>query len=167
MPGKSIKFTSPTNGQLTVKQVVADISSYLHQDPQSHYRLVIGSDSQEHRIKGQKIANFITAIVVHKIGHGGRYYWKNGTKQETHSLRQKIYKETQLSLETAENIVPQIRKSLNGSKNWELEIHIDVGEVGETREMIKEVVGMVTGFGYTAKTKPDSYAAASVADKHT
>jgi len=33
--------------------------------------------------------------------------------------------------------------------------------------MIKEVVGMVTGNGFTAKTKPDSYGASKVADKHT
>jgi predicted RNase H-related nuclease YkuK (DUF458 family) len=32
--------------------------------------------------------------------------------------------------------------------------------------MIREVVGMVVGNGYTAKTKPESFAASSVADKH-
>jgi len=42
-----------------------------------------------------------------------------------------------------------------------------VGEVGPTREMIKEVVGMVTGSGFVAKTKPEAYGAAVVADKHT
>jgi len=39
--------------------------------------------------------------------------------------------------------------------------------VGPTREMIKEVVGMVNGNGFTAKTKPESYGAFVVADKHT
>jgi len=163
---KKLHFVSPTRGKLTVEQVVEDIANYLHQDSQSNYRLVIGSDSQERRINGTKMANYITAIVVHRIGKGGRYYWKNGTKAKVNSLRQKIYKETQLSLETAEIVVPHIRKSLNGEKNWELEIHIDVGDVGDTRDMIKEVVGMVVGSGYKAKTKPDSYAATSVADKH-
>lgn len=159
-------FISPTRGKLSTKEVVKDISSYLHDDPQSFYRLVIGSDSQERRINGEKIANYITAVVVHRVGKGGRYYWKNGTREKTHSLRQKIYKETQLSLETAEKVVPHIRKSLNGSNNWELEIHIDVGEAGDTRDMIKEVVGMVVGSGYKARTKPASYAATSIADKH-
>lgn len=164
---KEIYFISPTKGKLSTQQVVEDIASFLHEDPQSHYRLVIGSDSQERRINGKKVANYITAVVVHRVGRGGRYYWKNGTQEKVHSLRQKIYKETQLSLETAEKVVPLIRKSLNGSKNWELEIHIDVGEVGDTRDMIKEVVGMVVGSGYKARTKPDAYAACSVADKHT
>lgn len=162
-----MSFISPTLGKLSLKEVVQDIATYLHDDPQSHYRLVIGSDSHERRVNGYKIANYITAVVVHRIGHGGRYYWKNGTKERVFNLRQKIYKETQLSLETTEMLVPHIRKILNGSHNWELEIHIDVGEFGQTREMIKEVVGMVTGNGYTARTKPDSFAATTVADKHT
>ena len=41
------------------------------------------------------------------------------------------------------------------------------GEYGDTRDMIKEVVGMVTGNGYVAKTKPEAYGASYVADKHT
>ena len=48
-----------------------------------------------------------------------------------------------------------------------MEIHVDVGEHGDTREMIKDVVGMVTGNGFVAKTKPYAYAASYVADKHT
>ncbi len=160
-------FISPTKGKLSSESVIKDINLFLHEDPVCFYRLVIGSDSQEHYIKGVKTANFVTAIVIHRVGKGGRYYWKNGIKEKVYNLRQKIYRETQLSLETAEKIVPSIRKSLNGSHNWELEIHIDVGEVGETRSMIKEVVGMVVGNGYKACTKPDSYAACSVADKHT
>lgn len=163
---KNTHFISPTRGKLSAKQVVLDISKYLHDDPQSQYRLVIGSDSQERRINGKKQANYITAVVVHRVGKGGRYYWKNGTSEKVYSLRQKIYRETQLSIDTAEKMVPVIRKTLNGSRNWELEIHIDVGEAGDTRAMIKEVVGMVTGSGYKARTKPDSYAAATVADKH-
>jgi len=63
--------------------------------------------------------------------------------------------------------VPQLKDSLAGLAPYALEIHIDVGEVGPTREMIKEVVGMVTGSGFTAKTKPEAYGAASVADKYT
>ena len=64
--------------------------------------------------------------------------------------------------------VPLFKKHLNGAApNYNLEIHVDVGEHGDTRNMIKEVVGMVTGNGFVAKTKPDAYAASYVADKHT
>jgi len=82
------------------------------------------------------------------------------------SLRDKIYTETTLSLKLAEKLVPEFTKKLNGQR-YRLEIHIDVGDVGPTREMIKEVVGMVNGNGFTAKTKPESYGAFVIADKHT
>jgi predicted RNase H-related nuclease YkuK (DUF458 family) len=163
---KSKAFISPSQGKLSLHQVVDSIAGYLYDDPQSFYRLVIGSDSQERRINGEKIINYVSAVVVHRVGKGGRYFWQNGKKEKIRSLRQKIYTETLLSLEVAEKIVPLIRKKLNGKRNWELEIHIDVGQAGETRDMIKEVVGMVTGNGYTAKTKPDSYGACTIADKH-
>lgn len=73
-----------------------------------------------------------------------------------------------VSLNFASIFVPLFKKSLNGhSPNYNLEIHVDVGEHGDTRTMIKEVVGMVTGNGFVAKTKPHAYAASYVADKHT
>ena len=71
------------------------------------------------------------------------------------------------SLNIAQDFLPKLNKRLNGHGHYQLEIHIDVGRAGETREMIKEVVGIVTGNGFTAITKPDSYGASKVADKHT
>ena len=72
------------------------------------------------------------------------------------------------SLNFALFFVPLLRKKLNGhTPRYNLEIHIDVGEHGDTRDMIKEVVGMVTGNGFVAKTKPEAYGASYVADKHT
>ena len=148
-------------------EVVNHIETYLSQEPDASYRLVIGSDSHERVLKGRKIANYITAIVVHRVGKGGRYFWKNGLKQQVNSLRQKIYQETILSLDLAKYLVPQINKKLKNHNNWDLEIHIDIGPSGDTRTMIKEIVGMVAGYGYKASIKPDSFAASKVADKHT
>ena len=81
-------------------------------------------------------------------------------------LRDKIYTETLNSLEVAQEIVPRLRQLVTPAK-YDLEIHIDVGPLGPTREMIREVVGMVNGNGFTAKTKPESWGASTVADKHT
>ncbi len=139
----------------------------MYQDPQSQYRLVIGSDSHEQYHNRQKVVNYVTAIVVQRKGKGGRYFWQNGLKLHTRTLRDKIYQETTLSLELAAELIPLLNHHLNGNNNWELEIHIDVGRTGPTRQMIHEVVGMVVGSGYTAKTKPDSFAASTIADKHT
>ena len=162
-----VYFQSPTKGKQSLAGVIGEIAVFLDEDRQSQYRLVIGSDSHERKLEGKKVSNFVTAIVIHRIGKGGRYFWRNGRHERMNSLRHKIYTETQLSLETAGILVPELNKQLVGNKNWELEIHIDVGTVGDTREMIKEVVSMVIGNGYKAKTKPDSFAASSVADKYT
>lgn len=167
MKNARLKFHSPSSGLLNLDSVIENIATYLYEDTNSHYRLVIGSDSHERLVGSQKVANFVTAIVVHRIGHGGRYFWQNGLKIPVKSLRDKIYRETTLSLELASELVPLLNEKLNGSKNWELEIHIDVGHSGPTRAMIREVVGMVAGSGYTARTKPESFAASTVADKHT
>ena len=160
------KFHSPSRGELTVSKMISDISEFVEDEPDSFYRLVIGTDSQNHNTKGKAECIYITAIVVHRQGTGARYYWKKECAAHAPIIRNKIYRETQISLETAEELVPSLRSAISPAK-YDLEIHIDVGALGKTREMIKEVVGMVNGNGFIAKTKPNSWGASSVADKHT
>ena len=58
-------------------------------------------------------------------------------------------------------------KDLEGAPRYEFKyIHADVGENGGTREMIKEVVGLIRGNGFEPKIKPDSFVASGVADKY-
>lgn len=159
-------FMSPSLGALSSQKMIDEITNFVKDDPDSYYKLVIGTDSQVRRVNGVAECDYVTAIIIHRQGTGARYFWRKEKVKVPHVLREKIYKETVLSLSAAETLVPEIRKSINGSGKYELEIHIDVGKKGPTREMIKEVVGMVTGSGYVARTKPDSWAASSVADKH-
>ena len=159
-------FYSPSRGPITVDKMLKEISEFVAEDPGSFYSLVIGTDSQIKHTNGHSECDFVTAIVVHRRGRGARYFWKKDKVQRAPVLRDKIYTETTRSLETAHELVPTLRSKLVTAK-YDLEIHIDVGPVGKTREMIKEVVGMVNGNGFVAKTKPDSWGASSVADKHT
>ncbi len=157
---------------ISLEDVLRSIKIFLEEDKNASYSLVIGTDShektEENPRKKTKTINLVTAIVVHRKGFGGRYYWKRKDVHNIATLRDKIYAETLESLEFARNFVPILKKELNGMlPDYDLEIHVDVGERGATREMIKEVVGMVTGHGFVAKTKPYSYAASYVADKHT
>ncbi len=161
------KFISPTKGELTIDGVVSEIVGFVSEDRKVSYSLVIGTDSQERRQNGTREIDFVTAVVVHRHGKGGRYFWTKRKREKIYTLRDKIYAETLDSLELARDLVPCLHTSLHALAPYDLEIHIDVGEVGPTREMIKEVVGMVTGNGFTAKTKPESYGAFVVADKHT
>jgi len=43
------------------------------------------------------------------------------------------------------------------------EFHIDIGKRGETKALINEMVGMVSGLNFIPKIKPDSYCASCFA----
>lgn len=172
MDDKAIKngfYQSITHGQSRVEEVIVHIKAFLEEEPDAVYSLVIGTDSHEKSgRKDSKDISLVTAVLVHRKGFGGKYFWKRITESNIHSLREKIYAETMTSINFASTFVPLLKKTLNGKMpDYNLEIHIDVGEHGDTRDMIKEVVGMVTGNGYIAKTKPEAYGASYVADKHT
>lgn len=159
-------FFSPSKGELSLDELVLEISQYIKEKGDHFYRLVIGTDSQIRGSNGSSEIFFVTAVVLHRVGLGGRYFWNREKRVQKMFLRDRIYTETLLSLSLAEILVPLIRKAVPDGL-YELEIHIDVGPNGATREMIKEVVGMVVGNGFIAKTKPDSYGAYVVADRHT
>ncbi|MBO8127818.1 MAG: ribonuclease H-like YkuK family protein [Peptococcaceae bacterium] len=152
---------SPTKGRMTFDEMMKDIMGYITGLPSSSYKIIVGSDSQV--MKGKTC--FITAVIVHRLGKGARYYYRKRSHRKIKSLRQKIFFETALSLELGGQIAKRFAET--GHDDLKVEIHIDVGTHGETKNLIREVVGMVTGSGFQAKIKPEAYGASSVADKHT
>lgn len=153
-------FASPTKGKLSFEEMMADISGYIIGLPTSAYKVIIGSDSQV-----RQETCFVTAIIVHRIGKGGRYYYRKKIQRKIKSLRQKIFYETAQSLEIGAMVTKYFAES--GLDDTEVEIHIDVSKHGETKDLIREVVGMVIGSGFQAKIKPEAFGASVVADKHT
>ena len=166
IPPNMNRFFSPSMGELLLDGLVLEIAQYIKEKGDHLYRLVIGTDSQTRGSNGLSEIFFVTAVVLHRVGLGGRYFWSRDKRLGKMFLRDRIYTETLLSLSLAQTLVPLIRKAVP-DELYELEIHIDVGPNGATRDMIKEVVGMVSGMGLIAKTKPDSYGAYVVADRHT
>ncbi len=155
-------FTSPSKGQISFQELFEDLVRYTNEYPDDSYKLIIGTDS--HSFLNDCVI-FVTAVVVHRVGKGGRFFYHKQKTRYMDSLRQKIYYETFLSLEVATRLTENIAQ--NGDIRLNVEIHLDVGEKGETRDIIKEVVGMVIGSGYQAFIKPDSFGAATVADRFT
>lgn len=158
----SSMYTSPTHGELTVEQVLQRISAFMKEDKNSSYKVVIGSDSQ--KIKGHGY-DFVNALVIHRIGRGGIYFYKRDLVDRKMSLKERMYEEAILSLKSAEDMLLLLKDI--GIMKYNIEIHVDIGQNGETREVINELVGMVRGSGYEVKIKPDSFAASKVADRHT
>lgn len=109
--------------------------------------------------------DFVSAIIVHRVGAGGIYFWQRTVDKKKRILKQRIYEEAFLALQTAQEFLEIFKK--NGIKSYELEVHVDIGKNGPTRDIINEVVGMIRGSGFNVKTKPDAYGASKVADRHT
>jgi hypothetical protein len=154
------RFYSPTKGQMAFREVISDIVDLMEEDPDVPYEIIVGTDS--HSNSGEM--DFVSAIIIHRVGKGGRYYWRRVRASKIYTLRQKIYKEATLSFELAKAVMEELEART--PLDYNLEIHVDVGERGPTRELIDEVVGMIIGSGFAVKIKPEAYAASTVADKH-
>lgn len=157
------KFISLSHKHMDLDEVIRVIFDYTREDPQREYKIILGSDSE-----GFGEVSYATAIVVHRIGSGGIAFICKNKVFTAESLRQKIYNETALSLALAQQLVPLLTEHLGEEfVRDNLIIHLDVGQKGDTKDIIREVVGMVRGSGFQVATKPDSFAASSVADRFT
>lgn len=153
-------FISPSKGKMSFDETFKDIVGYMQEMPGIPYRLIIGTDSQL-----REDACFVTAIVIHRVGKGGRYYYTKENERMGRSLKQRIFIEAAKSLGVASRLAEKLAE--NGYGDLNVEIHLDIGQNGETKDLIREIVGMVTGTGFEAKIKPDAYGATKVADKHS
>jgi|SRR5690554_364511 len=155
-----MKFYSPTKGVMNFPSVFTAIRDFMAENPEDEYRLIIGTDSQ---VRRQTV--FVTALIVHRVGKGGRFFYTRRRERVMDSLRQRIYYETSLSLDIAAKVTAMLAQT--ELADLKLEIHLDIGPNGETRSLIRELVGMVIGSGFAARIKPYSIGASSVADKYT
>jgi hypothetical protein len=155
------RFFNPHLGEISFEDVVATIVEGMEEDPKARYEILIGTDSSS----GPDEVDFVSAIVLHKLGKGGRYFWTRRRERRIATLRQKIWREAWLSFELAQRLLAHFADF--APLRFNLEIHVDIGESGRTKEMIDEVVGMIIGSGFSVRIKPHAYAASSVADKYT
>ncbi len=147
--------------RLTVAEVVKEIISFMRADLRRHYKVMIGTDSE---LTSGNNADFVTAVVVHRVGNGGRYFWRRIDSQKMHTLRERIIREVLISLDVAKGVLAELKKF--PLPDFDFEIHADVGTNGPTSPMIQEVVSMIRANNFEAKTKPESCAASNVADRH-
>lgn len=154
-------FSSSLGLQLSAEEVVGEIMAFMRAEPQRKYKVTIGTDSE---LLSTKHADFVTAIVVHRVGNGGRYFWRRFELGKFHTLRDRIIREVLISLDVAKDILSELKKS--SLPDFEFEIHADIGTNGPTNAVIQEVMGMIRAHNFEAKMKPDSYAATNVADRH-
>ncbi len=155
-------YHSPTPGELTIDNLKKRVSSYMHGATDAKYRIVVGADSQRTK---QGSYDFVVALAIHRIGAGGVYFWRRDVVKTKMSLKERMYREAILSLTSAEDLSALFRE--NGISKYDVEIHVDIGPNGQTKDLISEISGMVRANGYEVKIKPDSFGASKVADRHT
>lgn len=161
-----LNFQNPTQGQLLFSEIVSEVVKFMREAPTAHYRVMIGSDSN-----GHGLLDLVSVVAIHRVGNGGRYFWCRQTRKNVRTLRQKIYAEVEASLNLASLFLPAFKNVLAKESHkqefpFDFEIHVDVGMIGETRDLVHEVTGIVRGYGYQVLVKPQSAAATSVADRH-
>lgn len=160
---KNTVFLSPDGKEMHPKEVIDKIIDFINKDDSCEYRLSIGTDSMTY-----EDTRFVLAIVVHRVGKGGIFFYNKFSHPVIKDLRQKLYTETQLSIDTANMLFGElIEADENICSRLNLSIHLDIGNNGPTRDLIRELEGWVSALGYEYAIKPDSYAATSVANKYS
>jgi len=161
------KFYNPSRGSLSLPEVLTEMVEYMKEKPQKSYEVIVGCDSS-----AVEEPTFPVAIVILRKGEGGRFFLKRITypaPKKFYNIHDRILEEVLLSCQLAlwlrenfENKVLTQKENLT----YKLEhIHADVGQNGVTKDMVKEVTGLIRGNGFEPKIKPESFAASSVADR--
>src|SRR3989344_9606197 len=144
-------FNTSFGLKLSVRQVADEIVRFMKAEPKRKYKIMIGTDSE--RLADGK-ADFVTAAVVHRVGNGGRYFWRRAQFGKFHTLRDRIIREVLISIDLGKEILVELKNlSAAAGKDmpeWDFEIHADVGENGPTKAMIQEIVGMIRAHDFDA-----------------
>ncbi len=191
---KNGHFFSPSKGNLEFKEVIKEIFNYIQEQPEFFYDIVVGCDSPSSDKPFFPIAIVVLRtgaggrFFLKKMHYPDAYLkrfmhinWKNRILQEVYlscelalSLRETLEKEFGPGRKATEdprfpkNISNENRDKATPNFNYQFQyIHADVGEQGKTKEMVKEVTGLIRANGFEPRIKPMSFAASVVADRYT
>ncbi len=159
------QFYNPTLGNLKINQVIDEILGYIVKKPEKFYDIIVGCDSSS----GEE-PHFPVAVVILRKGEGGRFFLKKirYKNRKFYNWKTRILEEVLLSCELALFLRENIESKLKANSfNYQFRyIHADVGENGQTKDMVKEVTGLIRGNGFEPKIKPESFVASTVADRY-
>lgn len=163
---EEIIMRSPTYGPMTIHEIVDRVIEYIKEDEDAEYEIAVGTDSQNHdRTK------IVLALVVRRIGKGGIFFFQTTYLKLIKNVREKLIKETQMSLELADTFLKILEDKFDNeefdytSYKIKYQVHVDAGYHGKTSELIPELMAWVRGCGYDVSVKPESFAASSIANK--
>lgn len=165
-------FYNPTKGNLLADQVIEEIIAYIKEKPERFYDIIVGCDSSS----GED-PHFPVVVAVLRKGEGGRFFLKKIKYPPDFNRRflhwkNRILQEVLLSCDLALLLREEFRKEIervdDGSLQYQFRyIHADIGENGQTKDMVKELTGLIIGNGFEPKIKPEAYIASVVADRYS
>ena len=102
--------------------------------------------------------DFVTVVAVLDPGRGGRVFYRRVRHPRMKSLAQRLFREAELSLETALQIHPEVVQDIT--------VHVDANEDQRHRssKYVQALSGMVLGHGFQVMVKPNAWCATHVAD---
>ena len=161
-------FYSPTKGNLTSQELIEEIFDYMQEKPERFYDIIVGCDSSS-----EEEPNFPVAIAVLRKGEGGRFFLKRvkypaDFNKRFINWRNRILQEVLLSCDLALMLKDDLIQRIGRSFNYQFQyIHADIGENGATKDMIKELTGLIKGNGFEPIIKPYSCVASVVAHRYS
>lgn len=151
-------FKTAKGEKLTKDKLVNEIENFILAESDFSYKILVGTDSESYNNK----IDFVSVIVVHRIGSGARYFWRRQIFNSKFNLHERLWQEALLSL----TISQELLKILTQKKlNFHFELHLDLGNIGKSSSSVKEIINLIRGYGFEVKIKPESYAASKIADR--
>jgi predicted RNase H-related nuclease YkuK (DUF458 family) len=151
-------FKTAKGIKLSKEKLIKEIENFIAENKKFNYKILVGTDSEcyDHKI------DFITVIVIHRVGFGARYFWRRQIFDPKFGLHERLWQEALLSL----NIGQELLKNLTQKQlNFQFELHLDLSTTGKSSSSLKEIINLVRGYGFEVKIKPESYAASKIADR--
>lgn len=150
---------SPTYGEVSYERMIKLIKNFITKSPHSTYNISVGTDSQNF-----DYTKTVIVVAIHRVGNGGIFFYDIKRVKKITNISQKLFYETSTSLEIATKLSETLQIE---EIDFGISIHVDAGKNGKSSKLIPEIVGWIRACGFDCETKPDSYAASSIADKYS
>lgn len=150
---------SITYGDVSFRRMCGLMENYIQQAKDYEYQITVGTDSQNH-----DFTKVVLVVAIWRVGSGGIFFYDIKKINKITNIRQKLFYETSSSIEMARKLSSYFNVD---NKNYDISIHVDAGQDGASSSIIPEIVGWVKGCGFNCNTKPDSYAASSIANRYS
>ncbi|KKS18664.1 MAG: hypothetical protein UU76_C0018G0004 [Parcubacteria group bacterium GW2011_GWC1_41_7] len=155
---ESLTFKTAYGKKLEETELISEIKQFIAADEKFSYKVLVGTDSERHH----EYVDFVSVIVVHRVGMGARYFWRRTLLKEKMEMQRRLWQEALDSLEVSRELLKLL---VEIKDSFSFEMHIDVGKNGKSQTVMSEIANLVRGYGVAFKFKPDAYAASTIADR--